>query len=55
MPRRDKATLLGAGLVGGRTVIMHVVDSKAPAADLPQRTIVLVMVGGLLVAIKTEG
>ena len=55
MPRRDKATLLGAGLVGGGALIVCVVNSEAPAANLPQRTIVLIMVRGLFVAVKAIG
>ena len=35
VPRRDKATLLSAGLVGGRALIVRVVDGKTPAANLP--------------------
>ena len=55
MPGRDKATLLGAGLVGGGALIMCMVNGKAPMADLPQRTIVLIMVRGLFIAVKAVG
>ena len=55
MPRRDKAVFLGAGLVGGGALIVRMVNGKAPAANLPQRTVVLVMVGGLLIAMKAVG
>ena len=48
MPRGDKATLLSAGLVRGGALIVRMIDGKAPMANLPQRTVVLVMVGGLL-------
>ena len=52
MPGRDKAALLSAGLVGGGAFIMHVVNGEAPAANLPQRAVVLVMVRGLFIAVK---
>ena len=52
VPRGDKATLLSAGLVRGRALIVRMVDGKTPAANLPQRTIVLIMVRGLFVAVK---
>ena len=40
VPGRDKAMLLGAGLVGGGALIMRVVNGEAPAANLPQGTVV---------------
>ena len=55
MPGRDKTMLLGAGLVGGGALIVRMINGKAPAADLPQRTVVLVMVRGLFVAVKAIG
>ena len=47
--------LLGAGLVGCGALIMCMVNSKAPSANLPQGAVVLVMVRGLLIAMKTVG
>ena len=55
MPRRNEATLLSAGLVGSGALIVHVVDGETPAANLPQRTVVLIMVRGLFIAVKTIG
>ena len=55
MPRGDKAMFLGAGLVGSGALIVRVVNGEAPVANLPQRTVILVMVGGLLVAMKAIG
>ena len=34
---------------------MRMVNSKAPTANLPQRTIVLIMVRGFFVAVKAVG
>ena len=52
VPGRDKTTFLGAGLVRGGALIVRMVNGKTPAANLPQRTIVLIMVRGLFVAVK---
>ena len=35
VPRGDKTTLLSARLVRGGALIMHMVDGKTPAANLP--------------------
>ena len=53
MPRRDKAALLSAGLVGSGALIVCVVDSETPVANLPQGAVILVVVRGLFVAMKT--
>ena len=47
--------LLSAGLVGCGALIMCMVNSEAPSANLPQGAVVLVMVRGLLIAMKTVG
>ena len=55
VPGRDKATLFGAGLVGGGALIVRMVNGEAPVANLSQRTIVLIMARGLFVAVKAVG
>jgi hypothetical protein len=39
-------------MVRGGTVIMRMVSSKAPMADFPQRAVILVVVGQVLIAFK---
>jgi hypothetical protein len=40
-------------MMRGRAIIMRVVHSKAPAADLPQGAVVLIVIGRVLVAFET--
>jgi hypothetical protein len=39
-------------MMRGRAIIMRVVRSEAPAADLPQRAVVLIVIGRVLVAFE---
>ena len=55
VPGGDNAPSEGALVVGSGTVVMGMVSSKAPAADLPQRAVIFIMVGGLFVAFEAIG
>jgi hypothetical protein len=52
VPRGDYAFLHDAPVVRGGAVIMHMVSSEAPATDFPQRTVVFIVIGRVLVAFK---
>jgi hypothetical protein len=52
MPRRDNAAFLSALVVGSGTVIISVISCKAPVADFPQGTVILVVVRRLLIAFQ---
>jgi hypothetical protein len=53
VPRRYEAVPLLALVVRGGAFVMGVINGQAPTTNLPQRTVVLVMVRGVLVAMKT--
>jgi hypothetical protein len=55
VPRRHKTVLLLALVVRGGAFIVRVVSGQTPAANLPQWAVILVVVGGLLVAVKAIG
>jgi hypothetical protein len=52
VPRRDHTFPHDASMVRGGAIVMHVVGGEAPAADLPQGAVVLIMIGRVLVAFK---
>jgi hypothetical protein len=39
-------------MVRGGTVVMRMVSSEAPTANLPQRAVILIVVGRVLIALK---
>jgi hypothetical protein len=53
MPRGDDAFSHDAPMMRSGAVIMRVISSQAPATDFPQRTVVFVMIGRVLVAFET--
>ena len=53
VPRGHDAPGEGALVMGSGAVVMGVVSGEAPAANLPQRTIIFVVVRGLFVAFET--
>ena len=55
VPRRDDAPGEGALVVGSGTVIVGMVSSETPAANLPKWAVVLIVIGRLLVALETIG
>ena len=55
MPGGHNAPSKGTLVVGSGTVVVGVVSGEAPAANLPQRAVIFVVVGGLLVAFETVG
>ena len=52
VPRGNDAPGEGALVVGGGAVVMSVVGGEAPVANLPQRAVIFVVVGGLLIALE---
>jgi hypothetical protein len=52
VPRGDYALPHDASMMRGRTVIMRMVSSEAPATDLPQGAVVFVMIRRVLIAFK---
>ena len=52
VPRGNDAPGEGALVVGSGTVVMGMVSSETPAADLPKRAVVFVMVGRLLITFE---
>ena len=55
MPRGNDASGEGTLVVGSGTVVMGMVSGEAPAANLPQRAVIFVVVGGLLVTLEAVG
>ena len=55
VPRGHDAPGKGALVVGSGAVVVGVVSGKAPAANLPEWAVVLVMIGRLLVAFEAIG
>ena len=55
VPRGHDAPGEGALVVGSGAVVVGVVSGKAPAANLPKRAVVLIMIGRLLVALEIVG
>jgi hypothetical protein len=55
VPTGKDAPLLGAAVVRVVAIVMGVVDAKAPVAELPERTLLLWMVGVHLVALEAIG
>ena len=53
VPRGNNAPGEGALVVGSGTVIMGMVSGKTPVANLPQRAVIFIMVGGLFIALET--
>jgi hypothetical protein len=51
--RGDNIAFFNILVVRGRAVIMCMVSGEALAIDLPQRAVVLVMVGIFLIALQT--
>jgi hypothetical protein len=52
MPGRDYAFLHDASMVRGGTVVMCMVSGEAPMTNLPQRAVILVVVGQVFIALK---
>jgi hypothetical protein len=52
VPGRHEAVPLLALVVRGGALVMRVVSGQTPAANLPQRTVVFVVVGGVFVTVK---
>jgi hypothetical protein len=52
MPGGDHTFLYNTSMVRGRAVIMHMVSSKTPAANLPQGAVIFIVVGQVLVAFE---
>jgi hypothetical protein len=52
VPARKDAPLLGAAVVGVVAVVMGVVSAEAPVAELPERALLLWVVGVHLVALE---
>jgi hypothetical protein len=52
MPGGNYAFSHDASMVRGGTVVMRMVSSEAPTANLPQRAVVFVVIGRVLVALK---
>jgi hypothetical protein len=55
MPARKNASLLGAAMVGVVTVVVGVVNAETPVAELPERALLLWVVGVHLVALEAVG
>ena len=55
VPRRNDAPGEGALVLRCGAVVMGVVSGKAPTANLPQRAVVFVVVGRLLIALEAIG
>ena len=55
VPRGHDAPGEGALMVSGATVVMGMVSGEAPAADLPQGAVILVVIWGLLIAFEAVG
>ena len=55
VPRRHDAPGEGALVVGSGAIVMGVVSGEAPAANLPKWAVVLVVIGGLLIALEAVG
>ena len=55
VPGRHDAPGEGALVVRRGAVVMRVISGEAPAANLPQRAVVLIVVGGLFVALEAVG
>ena len=55
VPRRNNAPGKGALVMRGGTVVVGVISGEAPAANLSQRAVIFVVVGGLLVALEAVG
>jgi hypothetical protein len=55
VPRRHEAVPLLTLVVRSGALIVRVVSGQTSAANLPQRAVVLVMVGGLFVTVKAVG
>ena len=55
VPRGDDAPGEGALVVGRSAVIVGMISGKAPTANLPQRAVVFVVIGRLLVALEAVG
>jgi hypothetical protein len=52
VPRRDHTFLHDASVMRGGAVVMCVVSSEAPVANLPQGTVIFIMVGQVLVTFE---
>jgi hypothetical protein len=52
MPGGDYTFPHDTSVMRGRAIVMRVVGGEAPAADLPQRAVILVMIGRVLVAFE---
>ena len=55
VPRGNNAPSKDALVMRSAAVIVGMVSGEAPMANLPQRAVVFVMVGGLLIALETVG
>ena len=55
VPLRDDAGVLDALIMGGRTVVMSVVDPEAPPTVLPQGAVPFGVVGLLVATFETIG
>ena len=52
VPRRHDAPVEGALVVRRGTIVVRVISGEAPSADFPQRAVIFVVVGGLLVTLE---
>ena len=52
MPGRDHTFLHDTSMMRSGAVIMHVIGGKTPAADLPQGTVILIMVWQVLITFE---
>ena len=53
MPKVDKATISCTGIMGGGTLVVSVLSTKAPAASLPKGALFNPMTRCVLVAFET--
>jgi hypothetical protein len=52
VPRRYHTFVHNASVVRSGAIIMHVVSSETLATDLPQRAVIFVMIGRVLIALE---
>jgi hypothetical protein len=52
VPRGDYTFPHDASMIRGGTVVMRMIGSETPSTNLPQRAVILVMVGRILIALK---
>ena len=55
VPRRNNASILDTLVMRGGALVMHMVSSQTSVTDFPQGAVILVVVWGLLIALKAVG